>query len=197
MDDVQFLSWPHQVGHGVFNTDKVAQNYVGAYLEINQKLGQASAICEVGVLCGGSLNMWQELQPTALIVGVDNNENSIWPDGTTKVISDQVHPDLPRRLQELSPKYDLIVDDASHLAPLTFKTWELLWPLVEYGGYYVIEDWHVAFKGNPWHRELGAGWMDYVKELLYLFDQPHQLGIVSIEFRYGMIIFRKRNLWRS
>ncbi len=41
--------------------------------------------------------------------------------------------------------FDVIIDDASHIAPLTIATFEILFPMLKTGGLYIIEDCHVSF----------------------------------------------------
>ncbi len=178
--EFQFESNPSMLGHGQFNTDKVAHGYIPAYLEIAGKIRSARAVCEIGVQEGGSLSMWQKLFPHAKVVGVDIDNEAFWPEGTVKVIENQSNTKLPAILSRLSPQYDLIVEDASHIVELSVLTWNLLWPLVSYGGFYVIEDWQVGFAGQRWHEELGRNWLPTVKK-----------------YRHGLIIFHKVKLWHS
>lgn len=174
----------------LYCTDKVSHGYMPFYRALSHSL-TAKAVCEIGVLNGGSLAMLQDLFPHAAIVGVDNSTVATWPTGTRKIVSDQTAEDLPKRLGEIANVYDLIIDDASHIAVFTRITWEMLWPLVAPGGYYVIEDWQVGFPGHLWHAELGAGWLGLAAEFLSLLDEPKRLGIESVEYRYGLIILRR------
>lgn len=121
-------------------TDKGVHGYLPAYRRIANTIS-ITRICELGVLGGASLAMWREWFPEALIVGVDNKEDAHWPEGTVKVVSDQDDPKLPDRLIAISRQYDLIIDDCSHVASLTARSFRWLWPLVAPGGYYVVEDW--------------------------------------------------------
>lgn len=41
--------------------------------------------------------------------------------------------------------FDIIIDDASHHAQLTIKTFEILYPMLNEGGYYIFEDAHTAY----------------------------------------------------
>jgi hypothetical protein len=90
--------------------------------------------------------------------------------------------------------FGLIVDDASHDGNLTVRSFGLLWPLVQPGGYYVIEDWTVALRDDP-HWGPQANWGDSMLRaaesflpLLAFRDGE----VESITYRYGLIILRKR-----
>lgn len=127
-------------------TDKVSLGYYPVYEYLAGKIGLAGHVLEVGVYSGGSLMMWQELFPEGVIVGVDNNKNSTFPEGTIAIIGNQDDPEMAGYARTASPGgYDLIVDDASHEGHLSEVTFRLLFPLVKPGGYYVLEDWAVGY----------------------------------------------------
>lgn len=55
---------------------------------------------------------------------------------------------LPRIVQdELADELELVVDDASHAYEETKASFEILFPMLQPGGIYVIEDW--AWAHNP------------------------------------------------
>lgn len=170
---------------------KVSHGYVPSYLKLAAEIGPAGRICEVGVDQGLSLEMWLDMYPGGIIVGVDDFPKAVWPAGTIEVRSVQDNPDLPGILIGHAPGgYDLIVDDASHNGEWTRRTWDLLWPLVKPGRYYVVEDWYLGLGIHP-------GWDDSmlrtVQGFLPLLDsQDNHSWIDSIEYRYGMMIMRKQ-----
>ncbi len=178
----------------MFETDKIDHGYFPKYLAIAAEIGTKGRICEVGVWRGHSLTMWRSLFPFGIIVGVDNAGHSIWPERTTKIVCEQDDPSLSDKLRVITDEYDLIIDDASHNGKLTLRTRELLWPLVAPGGYYVVEDWQVAFWGDrqispPWEESM----FQTVASFLLLLDKPES-EVESIEYRYGMAILKKRRL---
>lgn len=166
-----------------FATDKVRLGYLPTYLALAAELGTAARVAEVGVFEGDSLDMWRSLFPDGAIVGIDSNASARWPAGTVRVVSDQANDDLPALVAPHGP-FDLIVDDASHEGGLTRRTWELLWPLVAPGRYYVIEDWQVAF------------WPGRNDSMLRMAESllPALNGgdVDSITYRHGQIILRKK-----
>lgn len=172
-------------------TDKVEPHgYYPSYLKLAAQIGPHGRVCEVGVAGGGSLEMWQHLFPFGTVVGVDISAASTWPAGTRHVIAAQDDPGLPAALLEHLDGYDLIVDDCSHDGALTQRTWELLWPLVVPGGFYVVEDWNGAFANSrqpgapyPW----GEGILATVQNFLRLLHS-REAECDSIEYRYGLAI---------
>jgi hypothetical protein len=171
-----------------FATDKVTLGYLPVYLGIAARLGTAAVVCEIGVHDGASLDMWQALFPGGVIAGVDCNPDARWPGGTRRIVAGQDDGNLPALLAAAGAGTpDLVIDDASHDGILTRRTWDLLWPLVRPGGWYVIEDWMVGFGSWPGHdtsmRELAG-------DLLSLLDGGSDAE--SVCYRYGMIIIRKK-----
>jgi hypothetical protein len=171
-----------------FATDKVALGYLPAYLGLAAAIGTAGRVCEVGVQAGYSLDMWQALFPDGLVVGVDRDAGAQWPDGTHQVVAAQDDPGLPGRLAAISPRFDLVVDDASHHGEWTAATFELLWPLVAPGRWYVIEDWQVGFQTWPDHDD---SMLSLARGLLDQLDRPGG-DVAEIRYRHGMIILERR-----
>jgi hypothetical protein len=176
-----------------WDSDKVEPHgYFTAYLRIAAELGPSARVCEVGVENGESLRMWQGLFPTSAgITGVDANTAATWPEGTIRVVALQDDPGLAGMVG--GGPFGLVVDDASHDGKLTTATFNLLWPLVQPGGFYVVEDWSVALRDDP-HWGPQANWGDSMLRLAESFlpllawrDGECQ----SIEYRYGLIILRK------
>ena len=128
-------------------TDKHSLGYYPVYAELLSGRYQASVL-EIGVAHGGSLYMWRGLSPEGHIVGVNDHGFGDWPEGAGKIITDQADPHLPELLNY--ERFDLIVDDASHMGSKSRATFALLWPLVKPGGWYVLEDWSVGLVSSPY-----------------------------------------------
>jgi hypothetical protein len=200
----------------VYETDKETLGYVTEYRRIADTLGPAARVCELGVLNGLSLDMWKDMFPDGLIAGVDFNPASRWPEGTIPVVCGQTDPSLPARLAQYAPAWDLIVDDASHRGELTQASFDLLWPLIAPGGFYVIEDW---FFGLPLWPSTGC-WggaprgsaavrdsydprmLHVVQGLLTRLDEPYRgvaetraeprdSDVASVYCQYGLAVVRK------
>jgi hypothetical protein len=124
---------------------------------------------------------------------VDINDGATWPPGTTRVVSAHTSPLLPAMLDG---PFDLIVDDGCHNGMIVEDTFDLLWPLVAPGGFYVIEDWQVALRaatrpGETWGTRWGADMLDAVQGLLLLLDYP-DAECDEITYRYGLAIVHRR-----
>jgi Methyltransferase domain len=178
-----------------YDTDKVTvHGYYPVYEGIAALIGPSARVCELGVLDGESLRMWQHLFPDGDITGVDSNPHCTWPSGTRRIVAAHDNPDLPA---VLGAQFDLIVDDGCHDGDVVTRSFGLLWPLVAPGGFYVIEDWMVSLRdaerpGETWGRRWNASMLHAVQEFLYLLDYPDS-ECESVGYRYGLAIARKRN----
>lgn len=100
-------------------------------------------LVELGCYTGASLRMWKEYFPAGNIVGVDLNEKlvSLEEDRISFVCSDAVAQDLPEKLVSLGGDNIMcIIDDCSHAWGDQRRTFEMLFPILKSGGYYIIED---------------------------------------------------------
>jgi methyltransferase family protein len=167
-----------------FDTDKIEPaGYFTTYLKIAADLGPAARVCEIGIWQGESLRMWQSLFPLGKITGVDQVPGLHWPEGTERVVSPQDSPSLPMRLG--GENFDLIIDDASHEAGPTRATFDMLWPKVNPGGYYVVEDWYMALL-RPDEKFLAV-----VADFLRLLN-ARDSECDWVHYKYGLAIAHKR-----
>jgi Methyltransferase domain len=171
----------------LFNTDKVLPHgYFQAYVQIAGELGPAADVCELGVAEGESLKMWQALFPLGTVTGVDSSSAAVWPEGTVRVLADHNDPDLPSLV---GGPFGLIVDDGCHIGAVAERSFDLLWPLVQPGGYYAIEDWAVSID-EPAHY--GDGMLRLGEKLFQLTYPRGNPDCDFVTYRYGMIIIHRR-----
>lgn len=171
-----------------FTTDKVRQGYTSTYRRLADELGPTANMCEIGVYKGEAFPLWRDLFPQGVIAGVDISAYATWPDYAVKIVASQDDASLPDQLREHAAEWGLIVDDGSHDGTLTAKTFDLLWPLVPPGGYYVIEDWFVGF-ADYYGACKSPEMMPVVSSLL---QRLHwQTDTDSVYYRYGMAVIKK------
>lgn len=99
-------------------------------------------LVELGCFTGASLKMWKEYFPYAHIVGVDLNSklSSLEEDRISFICSDAVADTLPDKLSAYNEDILCILDDCSHAWGDQRRSFEMLFPLLKSGGYYIIED---------------------------------------------------------
>ncbi len=107
-------------------------------------------LLELGVYKGGSLLQWRDFFQNSQIVGLDLDPVDIHdPTGRISVYrGDQRDLLLLDRIAcEHAPDgFDIIIDDASHIAEFTkMSFWHLFDHHLKPGGYYVIEDWRISY----------------------------------------------------
>lgn len=129
----------------------------GAWFERYRNLipGDVRQIVEVGIFEGGSIALLADLFPKAEIIGIDirPQNNFVLQHIESLGFSDRVklhygvsQADRAAIEQIISSAWgaepiDLVIDDASHIYDLSVTTFDILFPRVRTGGYYVIEDW--------------------------------------------------------
>jgi predicted O-methyltransferase YrrM len=102
-------------------------------------------VLEIGVWNGASLLMWKEYLPHAEVIGIDNWLHH-FPKGCITVEGDATKAELYDTHPNLKGKtYDLIIDDGSHKCSHQQASFDILWPRLNSGGVYIMEDIHSSF----------------------------------------------------
>jgi hypothetical protein len=126
---------------------------------------------EIGVLEGGSLELWRKyFGPEATIFGIDVN-----PACATRVsapnqvrIGSQDDANFLTSVVGEMGGLDIVLDDGSHIGRHQRASFETLFPLLSYGGLYVIEDLHTSYWQGPHeggYRKRGTG-IEYLKQII-------------------------------
>ena len=120
-----------------YNTDKYEHGYIPIYEEIFEKLrNKELRLLEIGVFEGESLKMWREFFLKGKIVGVE-----IDPKRCSNIEGCEViNADATKYFQGSAGPRDIIIDDGSHKFEDILASFNLLWPSLNPGGVYVIED---------------------------------------------------------
>jgi hypothetical protein len=188
-------------------------NKAGLYLEPYENfLGpfrdREFCLLEIGVYQGASLRTWKAYFPKAKIVGIDINAECIRyaGDRIVIVIGSQDDPELLDRVAN-EHKPSIVVDDGSHQAHHIIASFERLFPGLQPGGYYIVEDANMHFGAGAQHN-LGYAKVplkDYFFSMManiagteiapendhgigaYLYKHVEFLGVVK-----GAIVIRKK-----
>lgn len=135
-------------------------------------------ILELGVRGGNSLRMWKSYFPRAHIIGVDFNPDCRGhaQDRIEVVIASQDDASQLEPLAQRVGGFDVVVDDASHINHLTRASFEILFPHLKPGGFYIMED-------------LGMSWVDYTRHV----DDPGFMeGVLKTHLDMGISIENNR-----
>jgi hypothetical protein len=141
-------------------TDKssVEHDYARQYERAFDQFRDANIdVLEIGIASGSSLRMWEKYFTRARLVGVDIIDECVRHQGGRKVVEIGSQAD-PVFLEKLATKYapTIIIDDGSHQADHIELTLRHLFPSLQPGGCYVIEDLHFHDGAENSTRPVGA-----------------------------------------
>jgi cephalosporin hydroxylase len=129
---------------------------------------------EIGVLDGGSLDMWRSyFGPAANIVGIDIDPNCatrVTPPNHVRIGS-QADPLFLAQIVKEFGAPDVVLDDGSHIGHHQIVSFRALFPLLKEGGLYIIEDTHTSYWPD-WEGALGRKGtaIEFAKQLI---DDQH------------------------
>lgn len=95
---------------------------------------------------GNSLRMWKSYFPFARIFSIDIHDKSHLEENRIKIYKgSQVDLGFLETVCNETGNFDLIVDDGSHINAHVIKSFEFLFPKLNRGGIYVIEDTQTSY----------------------------------------------------
>lgn len=141
----------------IYGTDKAThvfngRSYCAVYERyLRDRRRRRFALLELGVRGGGSLRMWQAYFTHARVIGLDVDPRAPASAPEFHVyVGSQDDRELLNRVVDEHPDLEIVVDDASHMNPLTFASFETLFPRLRSGGIYIIEDLAPGAYGPDW-----------------------------------------------
>jgi len=117
--------------------------------------GTSPVMIEIGVMGGGSLDMWKEyFGPGSRIIGVDINPEckANEAEGVEVFLGSQDDPSVIDKIFSKYARVDIVLDDGSHFMQHMIASFELLYNRVHPNGVYIVEDTHTCY----W-QEYGGG----------------------------------------
>jgi hypothetical protein len=160
-------------------TDKWA-----SYLDVYGRLldpvrDKVTSVLEIGVQNGGSLEVWARYLPhVTKIVGCDIDAAcgrlAFSDSRITVIVGDANDTKTKKKVLAASSRFDLIIDDGSHLPEDIIKTFWTYFPRINHGGYLVIEDlcasYWASHNGGLAHPESS---MQFLKLLADVVNYEH------------------------
>jgi len=141
----------------IYGTDKADQNHTFnnlSYLDVYEKYFQEYrnkniSILEIGVRSGDSLRTWKSYFKHGEIYGIDIDPNSKeFEEKRIRIeIGSQDNISFLKTCFGEKTKFDIIIDDGSHVNKLTIKSFEYLFNnRMKSGGIYIIEDLRASYR---------------------------------------------------
>jgi hypothetical protein len=147
------------------------QHYLDIYeRHFSQYRNKPFFFLEIGVLDGGSLDMWRRyFGAEATIVGIDVNKecaNRVDPPNMVRIGSQAD----PKFLQDIINEFgapDVVLDDGSHMASHQRASFDSIFGSVKDGGLYIIEDMHTSYwpEWEGGFKRSGSA-IEYVKQMV-------------------------------
>lgn len=138
-----------------FGTDKASTHHYTQHYEkhFSHLRSESFAMLEIGIggakregKGGASLRMWKWFFAKAQIVGLDIEDKSfVRGHRITVCQGSQADESLLRRLNEEHGPFRIIIDDGSHRPEHVRESFRVLFPLLEEGGIYAIEDTQTSY----------------------------------------------------
>lgn len=134
---------------GTDRTDKGSLDH--NFLEIYEKfffqwIDVPIRILEIGVYDGGSLGLWYDYFTKANIFGIDIYPKTDFENNRIKTfVADQANREQLQKFIDLNGgNFDIIIDDGGHGMEQQQVSLGFLFPFINQGGYYIIEDLHTS-----------------------------------------------------
>lgn len=117
-----------------------------------EKRFEIKKVLEIGISHGGSLRMWRDFFPNAVIYGMDCQTKELEEFSMERIRlfigRQEEREDLQALINEFGSDFDLIVDDGGHRVDEQQISFGFLFKHVKSGGMYVIEDVDVYRSDN-------------------------------------------------
>ena len=189
-----------------YGTDKPGHGYLPYYDEIfTPRRDEPLKFMEIGICNeepvndpnGGSLRMWKEYFPNADVFGVDKEPYKVITEDRIRVFTGlQGDKTFLATVVAQTGPLDIVVDDGSHCSTDHLASFSALWPQVNPGGWYCIEDCVSIFvdswspPGEPTILDLLWGRMRSI--LSTGVDEINEVRIIGDGPNDGLVMFRKR-----
>lgn len=159
-------------------------NYAVGYYELLKNV-YVENLLEIGIHEGSSMRSWSDIFPTAKIYGIDINPNSMMIGPNSNVRTDIVDQSSPAQLlkyvEDRGVKYDVIIDDGSHIFNLSKISFDFLFHHLTHNGIYIVEDISSVYAevgGPQWPQQTLQDWQDYLAKV-------EGINYKFIDCRYG------------
>jgi SAM-dependent methyltransferase len=196
-------------------TEKPSTKWSG-YFDVYEKhlgkfVGKAPKILEIGVLGGGSIELWLKyFGEGTKVIGVDIDPRCLqykYDGDATVVMGDQGSVEFWESLMSEHNDFDIIIDDGSHVMHHQIITLQQTFPHLREGGVYICEDTHTSY-WPKWGGEFrkDSSFLSYSQTITDVVNQQHFQNridetvlktfhnLYSVSFYNSMVVLEKEAL---
>jgi len=182
-----------------YGTLKVQHGFMPIYERFFEPLrDKPISLLEIGVHEGASIRTWREYFPSAQIIGVDKCitkvASSLYSDGCIMIMADASSSEFGQSDWIRDHKFNVVIDDGSHIQSEVMASFLGLWDSVKPGGWYVVEDLFAAYD-KTWNPD-GHPFIDHIqgrlKNILIGGDSIQEVHWFGRNDINGILFLRKR-----
>jgi hypothetical protein len=172
-----------------YGTDKFEHGYTEIYSTYFEKVkNKKLRILEIGIgggentkFGGNSLKMWANYFPKSEILGIDIYDKSLLDYRRIKTFQGSQSDE---KFLSQFDNFDVIIDDGSHINSDVIKSFEILFPKLNKGGYYCVEDTQVS-GSREFTKENYLETLSYFKQI--------NLSSSKVNLYTGLVLIEKMN----
>jgi len=200
----------------IYGTDKWNSHWYAQHYQYHFSLWRKKKInlLEIGVggyddpkTGGESLFMWKAFFRRANIFSLDIYDKRALEEKRIRIFhGSQVDTDFLQEVVKSAGSFDVIIDDGSHINEHVIKSFEVLFPLLNDDGWYVVEDMQTAYwsdyGGDSQNLEAPQTSVNYFKKLVHNLNYQELIipdyhptyfdeHITEIHFYHNMVFIKK------
>jgi hypothetical protein len=138
-------------------------------------------VLEIGVYRGGGLDLWKNyLGDQAEVVGLDIDEAAVRAAAGRYpvILGDQEDPEVLRQIEREHGPFDIVIDDGGHTMRQQIVSIETLFPALNDGGIYLVEDCHTSYwPGFGGELRSPTSFIEWSKRRIDDLHSRHHIGI--------------------
>jgi SAM-dependent methyltransferase len=168
-----------------WNLEKGSTKWSG-YFDVYEKhlskfIGKSPRILEIGILGGGSIEMWLKyFGEGTSVVGIDINPECLEYkyDGDVEIVmGDQGSAEFWKQFAEEHGKFDIIIDDGGHTMDQQITTVNSMFSFLNDGGVFAVEDTHTSYWINWGGAYKGQHtFLEHAKKITDIVNKQHFKG---------------------